>query len=114
MSASDDDRRRGKVSIFTSNLLLSALNYLYKFLHILKGGDNTELSRIINKIRLKRPVCICGKPLVEVDDNITIGTYPHEGGMEIDGVGYEWVYIKCPSCHYDYALNHLQSALNLK
>ena len=44
----------------------------------------------------------CNKKLSEV--SYVVQMYPHEGGIEIEGAGKQWVYVHCNVCGYDTAL----------
>ena len=61
--------------------------------------------------QIGRLKCTCGETIDE--DNIEM--YPHNNGMEIEGMEKrQWIYIHCPSCGYDWALWKLKMGLDAK
>jgi hypothetical protein len=54
--------------------------------------------------RGNRQNCICGKPLYNCD----AWSFNHPNGRELPGFNEpQWVFLHCPKCKYDYALNKL-------
>jgi len=72
-----------------------------------------DMTYLANLISTKKPVCICGKPLI----GGWLQSYDHDGGFRVqNSLGEEmekkqWLYVHCSYCGYDMALHKIAREL---
>jgi len=52
--------------------------------------------------------CVCGQPYDP--ENLQIDMYSHDGGIDIAGLGRQWVYLSC-ECGYEKSLWKLRGGM---